>query len=80
MRGVSSLLTFILLLCRTLELCLMVRTILNCRLTGALVARTEYKPHPNKISSLMFYLVVIIIHGMFIFNLADFRSLPYISR
>jgi linoleate 8R-lipoxygenase / 9,12-octadecadienoate 8-hydroperoxide 8R-isomerase len=30
----------------------------------ALVARTEYKPHPNKISSLWFYMTVIITHGI----------------
>jgi hypothetical protein len=30
----------------------------------ALVARTEYKPHPNKINSLFYYMVVIIIHGI----------------
>lgn len=29
-----------------------------------LVARTEYKPHPNKISSLWFYMTVIITHGI----------------
>lgn len=30
----------------------------------ALIARTEYKPHPNKISSLWFYMTVIITHGI----------------
>jgi len=30
----------------------------------ALVARTEYKPHPNKISSLLYYLTVLISHDL----------------
>ena len=29
----------------------------------AMVARMEYKPHPNKISSLLYYMTIIIIHG-----------------
>ena len=30
----------------------------------ALLARKQYKPHPDKISSMLFYLATIIIHGI----------------
>jgi hypothetical protein len=30
----------------------------------SVMARKDFKPHPNKISSVLFYLATIIIHGM----------------
>jgi linoleate 8R-lipoxygenase / 9,12-octadecadienoate 8-hydroperoxide 8R-isomerase len=38
-------------------------------LFDVLLARKEYKPHPNKISSMLFYLATIIIHGIPLFSL-----------
>lgn len=36
-------------------------------LFDSLLARKEFKEHPNKISSMLFYLASIIIHGKFLF-------------
>lgn len=42
-------------------------------LFDTLMARSEPKPHPNKISSMLFYLASIIIHDCFKTNHADYR-------
>jgi hypothetical protein len=53
-------------------------------LTIAVLARKKYKPHPNKISSMLFYQATIIIHGSpHCKALSDGRSLqdkPYRSQ
>lgn len=45
-------------------------------LFDSLLARKEFKEHPNKISSVLFYLASIIIHGEFAFQVYLGRGLP----